>query len=187
MVKAIGLALTEPDNDPAWEFIARRNGLLYLEDPQPWFAPGAAEELAPYLGDGVTALEWGAGASTLWMLSRGVRVTALETHGGWASEVERRGRGHIDVRLVEPGTDAYFPPLDGYDLAMIDAHRRPECARHVLAENFTGLVVWDDTHRREYRDALAAISDAAVKQRHFAGLSAQLTPKMTSLFWLDEH
>jgi len=183
--KTLALALTEPDNDAVWDHVRRTGTPRYLNDPHPWLAPGAEELLKELTGTGLRVLEWGAGASTLWLLARGCEVTTIETDARWAQEIQKRGGGLIDVRLLAANAPEYLPDVEHYSMAIIDGRRRQDCARHLLERRFTGVVVWDDTHRAEYREILWTLADASYRQRHFAGVSAQLTPKLTSFFWLQ--
>ena len=180
--KTLLLALTEPENDNTWDFVLRTGTAAYLDQPTPWLAPEATKKLHELAKPGVRVLEWGAGSSTLWLLSRDLQVTALETDPQWASVIKQRVGDRGQVQLV--ARSDYLPRLNDYDIVIIDGPRRVECADHVFRERFRGLVIWDDTHRAAYQDKLWEMADRAKKHRHYATLSPQLTPKMTSLFWL---
>lgn len=172
-------------NDQHWGFIAKRDTHLYMEDPAPWLAPGVTDEILARVPAHEHVFEWGAGSSTLWFVSHAIKVTSFETHEGWAEDVRARGRGHADVRHL-PAEGAYLTPdLDGYALVLIDGRRRNECGLHAAKTSPPGqLVVFDDSHREAYRAAMEALSQRAVWQRHWPGLSAMMTPKMTSMFRL---
>jgi hypothetical protein len=184
--RSVLLGATDPMNDEHWAFISKRGTDLYLEDPEPWLAPGASTDIAANIdGPDLAAFEWGAGSSTLWFVSQGVRVVSYETHSGWADEVDRRARGHADVRLVDHSDPAYSTPdLYGFRFVLIDGRQRNACGLHVAATFGAGVVIFDDSHRERYQPAIDALSRRSVWQRHFPGLSAMMTPKLTSVFRL---
>lgn len=176
-------ALTETDNDELWDFVLRGQSESYFEPALPWFAPQAAGYLEEVVAGGVdSVLEWGSGASTVWLMQRGCRVTSLETDARWAGLVRSHAGDAADVHLAD--RSSYFPPLEGYTMVIIDGSWRTDCIRHVLASGFRGVVVLDDSHRQEYREASWTLGDSAIRSRHFAGVSPQLSPKMTSVFHL---
>jgi hypothetical protein len=179
-------ALTETDNDELWDFVLRGDGERYFDPALPWFAPHAADYLEEVVSDGVdSVLEWGSGASTVWLAQQGCRITSLETDEKWATLVRHHAGDAANVLLAD--RSSYFPSLTGYSMAIIDGSWRPDCIRHVLASDFRGVVVLDDSHRLEYREDSWSLGDAAVRSRHFAGTSPQLSPKMTSVFHLGQH
>src|SRR5690349_1289947 len=81
--RSVLLGLTDPTNDSHWRFIVKRGTDAYLSSPQPWFAPGAVERLEGVVATEAKVFEWGAGASTLWFLSRGCKVVSFETDRSW--------------------------------------------------------------------------------------------------------
>ena len=182
--KTLARFVTVPENDLFWSFMERWETNHYLDQPVPWWTPGSIEELAAQQLRGMRALEWGAGASTLWLLRQGCQVTSIETDEGWADLVRRRGGAALDLRLAAHGSDDFLPEVRGYGLAIIDSERRVDVSRHLLDGKFDGLVVWDDSERARYREGILALGEKARRQLHFPGLQPRATPKMTSLFWM---
>lgn len=184
--RSLLLGVTEPANDLHWEFIAKRNSHAYLDRPEPWLAPGAADEMLSRLPADASVLEWGAGSSTLWFDRHHVRVRSVETHDGWAREVTNRITERSRVVLMREEDPEYVAPdVSSYDLVLIDGRRRNACGLHVSETGPRGLyVVLDDSHRGEYEPAMEALSKRSAWQRHWPGLSAMMTPKMTSMFLL---
>lgn len=152
----------------------------------PWWTLDAAARVDAFLAGRrqARALEWGSGASTVWLARRCASVVAIEHDAPWAEVV--RGLvpegSSVDLRLVEappatgaagevrsakPGwTDrdfrAYVDMVNQvggtFDVIVIDGRARQAClvaALPHLADD--GILVFDNVDRRRYRDALAAI------------------------------
>lgn len=184
--RSLLLGLTDPANDAHWDFVAKRDTPAYLDDPEPWFAPGAVQHLAERLGEGARVFEWGAGASTLWFAARRCPVRSFETEPEWIELVAGRARDLVDIRLVDVESEEYIAPdLAGYRVVVIDGRRRRECALHAARSADAGaLVIFDDSHRATYGEGVQALRARAVDEWHFPGHSATLTPKLSSIFQL---
>ena len=176
--------LTVPENDYIWTHVQRVGTDRYFEDPCPWWAPGAVDELLTLPLEGMRVIEWGAGGSTLWLLSHGCKVTSIETDEWWADQLCRRGGDSLDMHLLAPEAEEFLPDVEDYSLAIIDGGRRVDVAQHLLARSFPGVILWDDTQLRVHREGVSQLADKCQRQRHFAGLDPGLTAKLTSIFWM---
>lgn len=153
----------------------------------PWWTFKAADEVAAFLSNRSDArvLEWGSGASTLWLARRAAHVTAIEHDPGWGSDVASLAPANVRV-LVQPpepsGTPSVpsakpgFEGLDfsryvsrihdvggEFDLIVIDGRAREAClveAQPHLAPG--GLIVFDNVDRQRYRDAMTRAADLQV-------------------------
>jgi hypothetical protein len=189
--RALLLGVTDPANDETWQFVVRRGRRDFLDQPRPWFAASAIAYLEDILRPGFSVFEWGAGGSSLWFEQQGCRVTTIEHDARWAEEVAARARGKVEVILRDAAATGYVSPaveLTEFDVIVVDGRRREDCVRgasaalRALASSKTVHVILDDSHRAAYAAAIDLLSDAAADQRHFAGLSPMLTPRMTSIF-----
>lgn len=79
----------------------------------PWWTFDSADRTAAFLAGrpGARVLEWGSGASTLWLAARAGSVTAIEHDAAWAAQVRELlaeagagagGRAEVDLRVVTP-------------------------------------------------------------------------------------
>lgn len=153
----------------------------------PWWTFKAADEADAFLATRPDArvLEWGSGASTLWLARRATQVIAIEHDPGWGADVESLAPAHVTV-LVErpepsstPAIPSAKPGFDGldfsryvrrvhevgglFDLIVIDGRAREACLREAgqyLAPG--GLIVFDNADRQRYLDAMAAATDLTV-------------------------
>ncbi len=130
--------------------------------------------------------EYGAGASTVWLSRRCVEVHSVEHDAGFARMMAGIFDRHanISVRVVEPvaltggsadeawarsnrkgytdrAFDAYVSSIDdvegAFDLIVIDGRARVACLRHALPRLAAGgVILFDNSDRREYRSGIEA-------------------------------
>lgn len=192
-----------------WAFSLTRahDSLAIAELDVPWWTYDAIDAVEAWITghDGpVRAFEWGSGASTLWLARRVEAVTTVEHHRGFAEHIAPALAEHpaITSLVVEPVTSAdpavpsakeghggldfaaYVAAIDDaggpFDLVVVDGRAREAClvaALPHLADG--GIVVFDNTRRRRYREAMAA---APVTVERHAGLTPTLPyPDETSI------
>ena len=173
----------------------------------PWWTYGAIDEVENWLaareGD-VRAFEWGSGASTIWLARRVASVTSVEHHREFGTMI--RGQltawPNATLDIVEPvpsdsptigsakeghgGLDFsdYVRHIDGidglFDVIVVDGRAREACLSAAIRRlEPDGIIVFDNTMRRRYRRAIAAVP---VRERRFRGLTPTLPyPDQTSI------
>ncbi|MDY7101086.1 MAG: class I SAM-dependent methyltransferase [Actinomycetota bacterium] len=159
-----------------------------------------------------TVVEYGSGASTLWLAKRAARVVSVEHDREWATivaaKLAERPDLEVDHRVVPPvetaGPTAFGsskPGWQGYDfedyvrgaddidgpidLAVVDGRCRAKCFTQVLDRIAPdGLVLFDNTRRRRYADAITATGLPTIET---TGLTACLPyPDKTTLVFHDD-
>ncbi|WP_135470597.1 class I SAM-dependent methyltransferase [Crenalkalicoccus roseus] len=188
---------------------ALRDPLRLARLDLPWWSFAAAERVEEFLRErrgAATAFEYGPGASTAWLARRCRRVAYVEHDARWWPAIRRLTAGFPHVRgvLAPPrplasaegacrsgrlghgGLD-YRPYVEAirqaggpFDLIVIDGRARTAClreaVRHLKPE---GAIVFDNTERARYREALAR---AGCRVERFYGLTpAAPYPTETSL------
>jgi hypothetical protein len=143
-----------------------------LDHPVPWWPRRAVRYVARELPVNARVFEFGAGASTLWLQSRGAHVTSVEHDEAWFDLVHRRtAAAGAQVLLRAPTSegqlrsgsapgcfDDYVAALAGqggdYDLIIVDGRCRVACAT-AAAERVRpgGMLLLDDSDREKYRPA----------------------------------
>lgn len=170
----------------SWLSIYDLDDMLGLDVP--WWTFEAADEVAEFLRarPGASVLEWGSGASTVWLAARAGSVLSIEHDPRWAGATARalaaRDVGNVELRVVEPrpavgpgavrsakpgfaGLDfaAYVdagagPDVPEVDLVVIDGRAREACLARALDRLADGgLIVFDNVDRARYRDAIEAL------------------------------
>ncbi len=169
-----------------WAFSLTRahDSLAIAELDVPWWTYDAIDTVEKWITDHpepVRVFEWGSGASTLWLARRVDAITTVEHHKGFAEHIAPTLAEHANITslVVEPvesstpkvpsakeghkGLDFadYVATIDSaggpFDLIVIDGRAREACLRAAvphLADG--GIIVFDNTKRRRYREAMAA-------------------------------
>lgn len=169
----------------ARDFLGWRRSLtgLALEARQPWIPFAAKRRLERAVSKGTRVFEYGAGGSTLWFADRGATVVSVEHDPEWYERMRALVPANVTLLLREPepfaglrdvpsylSTDpryrglwfrAYARSIDErgpFDVVFVDGRSRVSCAIHgSRALNPGGLLVLDDSERREYAEAFERI------------------------------
>lgn len=173
----------------------------------PWWtydAIGAIDAWLERRPGATRVFEYGSGASTLWLSRRATEVHSVEHHRGFGEMMqgELAALDHVSLTIVEPvpstrpavpsakegheGLDfadyvAAIDAVDGeLDLVVVDGRAREAClvaAVERLAPD--GIVVFDNSRRRRYRDAIAL---SGLDEVVYKGLTPTLPyPEQTSV------
>lgn len=150
----------------------------------PWWVYQAAERVERFIADRdgkVRVFEYGSGASTVWLGRRAYEVHSVEHHAEFAelmtakvADMPQVTLRHVPARPVPAGrpvipsarfgysgmdfTD-YVQSIDAvggqFDLIIVDGRARSECL-HRAADRLAadGLLVFDNSNRRRYQQAL---------------------------------
>jgi hypothetical protein len=175
----------------------------------PWWTYRAIDVVETWLGARpmpARVFEYGAGASTAWLARRAGEVHSVEHDTEFATSIESWLEPFANVTLhVEPpvgsaapatpsakdghaGLDftAYVSTIDsvpaGLDLVVIDGRAREACLRRAVPRLAPGgLVVFDNSRRRRYREAIAG---SGLTEQMLRGLTPTLPyPEQTSLLY----
>ncbi len=191
----------------AYSLTVVHDSLAMAELDVPWWTYRAIDAVDAWLAvrpHPIRVFEYGSGASTLWLARRADEVHSVEHDRAFADRMAPASAAHegLELRVVEAvpaerpavgsakegcsGLDfsAYVAAIDDvdgvFDLVVIDGRAREECLRRSaprLAD--AGLIVFDNTRRRRYRQAIA---DSGLVERRFRGLTPTLPyPEQTSL------
>lgn len=156
-------------------------------------------------------LEWGSGASTVWLGSLCGSVVSIESDPHWASMVRGSVGDHVQILTpdIPPRTNAgairsrrfgfrhldfndYVNAVDHvegrFDLIVIDGRAREACFEKALPRLAPGgMILFDNTNRRRYRLAVRSHRDTIVLTRHVGLTPIVLWPTETSVIRLAAH
>jgi hypothetical protein len=197
-----------------WAYSLTRayDSLAIAELDVPWWTYKAIDVVDSWLHarrPPIRVFEYGSGASTLWLARRTDEVHSVEHHRGFGEHIAPTLGEHtnIDFLIVEATTSAapavpstkeghagldfsdYVATIEKvggrFDLIVIDGRAREACLRAAIPHLAPdGLIVFDNTRRRRYREAIAA---AGVDEQVLRGLTPTLPyPDQTSVLTLRE-
>jgi hypothetical protein len=152
-------------------------GHQLADEDLPWFTFPATRFLARVIAPGWSVFEWGSGASTLYFARRGCRVISVEHDAAWAKRMASALEPYDGVQVLPYASgDADYVravaggPVEGFDLAVVDGVRRPECLRAAMSRvRSGGLLLVDDSEREENREPATALSPDLWQALHFPG------------------
>lgn len=123
----------------------------------PCWAPGAADYLARILTGEEIAVEWGGGASSIWLAPKVKWLHTIEHSADWAERIIAgiAGIEHFTLHSHPYLDDAYVECVDEFDYAglptlwLIDGYRRIDCLEKAKSKATPGdILVCDDA--RDY-------------------------------------
>jgi hypothetical protein len=130
--------------------------VLHRRRRVPWISYRATRKLSTLIRPSWRALEFGAGASTLWLSRRCASVVSIESDSNWyeavRSALKRDGKTNVQLHYRNPVTAEYADlaqfPEGCFDLIMIDGLFRRACVEACLGTAKSGgLVFLDNTDR----------------------------------------
>ncbi len=162
----------------------------------PWMTYPAIEFLQNYLQNSHEVFEFGCGASTLFFCARVKKVVGLETNEKWLSIVNSmlqaspNKASNVEINLMADGLTnpnyENFAKNSGqkFDLIIIDSLKRFDCAKNVIAAlKEDGMVILDDSERKNYRKIFEFFAANNFTQTDFVGIApGQLRIKNTTFF-----
>lgn len=162
----------------------RRN--LAADAGTPWWNDRAIRYLTQNLHAGDRAFEWGSGASTVWLVAHGAKVTSVEHDPDWVSNVRVRCPA-ADVRAVPDNARDYVAAINefgdcSFDVVIVDGRYRRECLHRGASKvRPGGLLILDDTDQQQLR-RLKKSSLPGWKTVSFAGFKASGDVRETTFF-----
>lgn len=183
------------------------DSLAIAELDVPWWTYRAIDVVESWLSahpHPIRVYEYGSGASTLWLAKRADEIYSVEHHQEFGEFIGKSFAEHPNVhfRIVPPvpadhpaigsrkegnaGLDFsdYVRSIDDvtgqFSLIVIDGRAREACLRQAASRlEPGGIIVFDNTRRKRYRDAIAA---SGLVERRLGGLTPTLPyPDMTSV------
>lgn len=183
------------------------DSLAIAELDVPWWTYRAIDVVESWLAahpHPIRVYEYGSGASTLWLSKRADEIHSVEHHAEFGEFIGKAfaDKSNIDFRVVPPvksehpkigshkegnaGLDFsdYVHSIDDvegqFSLIVIDGRAREACLAHAKSRlEPGGIIVFDNTRRKRYREAIAA---SGLTERRLGGLTPTLPyPDMTSV------
>jgi precorrin-6B methylase 2 len=144
--------------------------------PLPWITYPAIEFLSKRLRPDMAVFEYGCGGSTLWWASRVRTVISVEHDAAWARKISAEAPANVTiVHVPEDASGKYaqnaLEHACKFDVVVIDGRDRVRCvapAIAALAPN--GVIVFDNSDRREYEDGYRRLQDEGFRKIEFVGM-----------------
>lgn len=161
-----------------WQRSSReRRSVDHEGTPMPWLTYPALDWLAGRAHRLASVVEFGAGASTLWFLANGAKVTSIEHDDAWVQELRPTLPDGCELVQVPADEAGYVRGVDraglgAFDLALVDGLHRGACVRAVLPHlKPSSLLCLDDSQRPAYAAIIDELHRDGFRSIGFRGLA----------------
>jgi precorrin-6B methylase 2 len=160
----------------------------------PWMTYGIIDFLKKNLTKNHEIFEFGCGASTLFFAGQVKKVISLETNPRWFKILQnmlaKKGYRNVEMNLMADGLEnkLYENFIKNFeqkfDFVIIDALKRFECAKNsVDALKADGIIILDDSDRKNYQKIFDFFAQKGLKKQDFRGIApGQLKIKNSTIF-----
>ncbi|MDP3148677.1 MAG: FkbM family methyltransferase [Ignavibacteria bacterium] len=158
--------------------------------PVPWVTYPFIDFIEGRLNKTMKVFEYGSGFSTLFYTERTLNVTSVEHNAAWFEKIKSIVPKNSDIIFCEDDIDGLYSKAvknkgEQYDLIIIDANDRVNCAKQALsALTDRGVVILDDSDREEYKEAFDLMKQSGFREITFSGISpGYFNRKATTVFY----
>lgn len=152
--------------------------------PVPWFSYPAIEYIQGLDLSEMTVFEFGSGYSSVYWGRWAKSLTSVEVNQEWKERIDPllSQTARIILCSKEKYPESIDNTSDNYDIIVIDAQQRLECAKHAVSRlKAGGFIILDDANL--HADAAAFLRDHGLIEIDFAGFAPiNSYTKTTSLF-----
>jgi hypothetical protein len=162
-----------------------RNG-----NPLPWLTYSSIKFIEPRLKREFIVHEYGSGNSTLWFSHRVSKVVSVEHQEQWFDKLKEKRPANVELiyKSLDAGSeyeDAVLERKEVFDIMIVDGRRRVKCAANSLKKiKPDGVIIFDNSEREDYKDAISLLEKASYKRIDFWGLGPGIhIQTCTSIFY----
>ncbi|NJM94631.1 MAG: FkbM family methyltransferase [Cytophagales bacterium] len=171
-----------------------REPLNRVNEPIPWVTYSFIDFIEDRLRSHMRLMEFGSGNSTLYYSKRVAQVTAVEHDGAWCKRLKDKILPNVQLlhcELVYGGDYARMAKRTGgnYDIIIVDGRDRVNCvSESIEALNESGVVVLDDSERREYEEVFTTMEKHGFKRLDLWGFAPGVYEyKCTTIFYRSQN
>ncbi len=159
-------------------------------NPIPWLTYPFISFISERLNKSMNIFEYGSGNSTFYYSKRVNLVTAIEHNKNWYDKISARKNDNVILNFVPLDTNGKYcrSALESkakFDIIIIDGEDRVNCIYNCLnALNKNGVIILDDSERKEYSDGIEFLLKNSFKKIDFWGTApGVLLEKCTTIFY----
>jgi hypothetical protein len=162
-------------------------------NPLPWFSYPLIYFLEKRIKPHFVILELGAGNSTLWWSQRVSKIVAYEHSYDWYTAIKQVASSNIIlIYTASPKIDfaqAFENITNKFDIIIIDGEERVQNIKNSLpCLSSDGIIILDDSERREYAEGIQYLIDRGFRRIEFYGMTACVNlGKETSIFYRTQN
>ena len=172
-------------------FESFRRGLPIDADghPIPWFTYGATMFLESRLRRDMRVFEFGSGNSTLWWAEHVDALVSCEHDPGWYEKMKSKLPSRVGYQLRKVENESYARSVTEastlFHLIVIDGADRIRCAEYAFRALLPeGVLVWDNSDRKDYERGYEALESRGFRRLNFFGVGPINAPGWcTTIFY----
>lgn len=144
--------------------------------PLPWMNYAVIHILLERIQKNHIIFEYGSGYSTLFFSRLAKKVTAIEHDEEWLKKLKPMLAENVEIKLKElKNNEDYEKSLSNsknhYDIIVIDGRRRLKCMQEAVENvNPQCVILLDDSHRSDYKEAFRIAQEHEFKYLRISGL-----------------
>lgn len=178
-------------NDLGWfEAFKSKTPVDKNGNPIPWFTYSCNQFISDRLNKKMVVAEFGSGNSTLFMAQRVKEVYSIEHNIDWFNNVVSNKMTNINLMLSTSDNEVdyitKFLLIDkNIDLIVVDGIHRNKCIETAITKlSDNGVIILDDSERKEYFDGINLLLKNNFKRIDFYGIAPGLLySKCTTIFY----
>jgi hypothetical protein len=142
----------------------------------PWYTYSAIAFLEDKVRKNMFVFEYGSGTSTIWWSDHATKVVSCEHDKKWYQKLKPIVAVNVDYIFFDliPGGNysrAVKQYNDEFDIVVIDGRDRVNCVKDSLYSlKHDGVIVWDNSDRKEYKEGYTYLLANGFKRLDFWGL-----------------
>lgn len=156
----------------------------------PWVTYSFIDFIRHRLNKTLNVFEYGSGSSTEFYAERAGTVTSVEHDKDWFDLVSKSNPANAEIIFCELKRDGEYARKaktlgKEFDIIIVDGRDRVNCCKYSIdALSAKGVIVLDDSERRDYNAARVFLTQHGFKELSFSGISPGLFYlKATSVFY----
>ncbi len=161
-------------------------------EPIAWVTYSFLHFITPRLNNNLSVFEYGVGNSTLFYAKRVKEVVSVEHNEGWFKYIRDNLKKENITLFLEADKDSYIQAIKKVNKKfsiVVDGIYRQEALKYCvdfLEDN--GVVILDDSQRKEYKEAIEFLLQKGFKKLDFWGLAPLITfNRCTSVFYKESN
>lgn len=160
--------------------------------PIPWVTYSFIDFIKERLHKDLTVFEYGSGNSTLFYAKNVKKVVSVEHDEDWYKKIVNEKAPNAEMIFTKLTTGGEYSQKakllnEKFDLIIVDGRDRVNCCKHsVDALSERGVLILDDSERKNYEEARQFLKTQGFKELSFSGISPGLFyNKSTSVFYKE--
>jgi len=158
--------------------------------PLPWVTYPFIQFIAERLNNSHEIFEFGSGNSTLYYSKKAAFVYSVESDEFWYEKIKNAMPQNVKLfycQLVYGEDYCKYAAKTNkeYDIIIVDGRDRVNCcANSIVALKSTGVIILDDSERKEYTGAVSFLAENGFKKIDFWGIAPAVNYlKCTTIFY----